>query len=186
MSERIPVAVLAATGSVGQRFVQLLDNHPQFEVVALTGSERREGQTYAQACRWILPEPMPAWAGRMPVLPFEGSTAVWQDAGFHAFVCRDGRSASRWAVRCGRTVTARRAGGVGGRQAGRVPSEPDPPHRTARGARSAPRSSPGASSGCCRSRSCGFRRAAISLLRSTGGASHGSSRTCGSGGRTRR
>jgi aspartate-semialdehyde dehydrogenase len=69
MSQRIPVAVLAATGSVGQRFVQLLDNHPLFEVVALTGSERREGQTYAQACHWILPQPMPAWAAGMPVLP---------------------------------------------------------------------------------------------------------------------
>ena len=37
---KIPVAVLAATGSVGQRFIQLLDNHPWFQVVALTGSDR--------------------------------------------------------------------------------------------------------------------------------------------------
>ncbi|MCB0018106.1 MAG: hypothetical protein KDE09_09985, partial [Anaerolineales bacterium] len=35
---KIPVGVLAATGSVGQRFVQLLDGHPWFEVVAVTGS----------------------------------------------------------------------------------------------------------------------------------------------------
>jgi len=55
MSDRIPVAVLGATGSVGQRFVQLLDRHPWFEVVALTGSERSAGQAYAQACRWVLP-----------------------------------------------------------------------------------------------------------------------------------
>lgn len=69
MSDRIPVSVLAATGSVGQRFVQLLDGHPWFEVVALTGSERVVGQPYVEACHWILPEPMPAWARRMAVLP---------------------------------------------------------------------------------------------------------------------
>jgi aspartate-semialdehyde dehydrogenase len=65
----IPVAVLAATGSVGQRFVQLLDGHPWFRVVALTGSERTARQCYAEACHWLLPEPMPAWAREMPVLP---------------------------------------------------------------------------------------------------------------------
>jgi aspartate-semialdehyde dehydrogenase len=69
MSERIPVAVLAATGSVGQRFIQLLDGHPWFEVVALTGSERSEGKTYAEACHWVLSEPMPAWARDLTVQP---------------------------------------------------------------------------------------------------------------------
>ncbi|RPI27693.1 MAG: aspartate-semialdehyde dehydrogenase [Chloroflexota bacterium] len=70
-SSRIPVVVLGATGSVGQRFVQLLDGHPWFEVVALTGSERTTGQTYAEACHWVVPVPMPAWAAGMPVLPSE-------------------------------------------------------------------------------------------------------------------
>lgn len=69
MTEKIPVAVLAATGSVGQRFIQLLDGHPWFEVVALTGSERSEGKTYAEACHWILTEAMPTWARNLPVLP---------------------------------------------------------------------------------------------------------------------
>ncbi len=69
MPNRIPVAVLAATGSVGQRFVQLLDGHPWFEVVALSGSERAIGQTYGAACHWILPEPMPVWAREMVVQP---------------------------------------------------------------------------------------------------------------------
>jgi aspartate-semialdehyde dehydrogenase len=68
-NKRMKVAVLAATGSVGQRFVQLLDGHPMFEVTALTGSERREGQTYAEACHWILPGDMPDWAVGMNVLP---------------------------------------------------------------------------------------------------------------------
>lgn len=60
--DRIPVAVLGATGSVGQRFVQLLDQHPWFEVRSLTGSPRSQGQTYREACRWVLETPMPVWA----------------------------------------------------------------------------------------------------------------------------
>lgn len=67
--KKIPVAVLAATGSVGQRFIQLLDNHPWFEVVALTGSERGHGKTYAETCRWLLADEMPTWARDLPVLP---------------------------------------------------------------------------------------------------------------------
>ncbi len=73
MPERIPVAILAATGSVGQRFVQLLDNHPWFEVKALSGSDRTVGQVYEDACHWILPEPMPEWACKMEVLPTDPS-----------------------------------------------------------------------------------------------------------------
>jgi len=69
LPEKIPVVVLGATGSVGQRFIQLLDGHPWFEVVALTGSERTFGQEYIQACKWILPESMPAWAKQMIVEP---------------------------------------------------------------------------------------------------------------------
>jgi aspartate-semialdehyde dehydrogenase len=65
MSERISVAVLGATGSVGQRFVQLLDGHPWFEVVALTGSQLKSGLSYSQGCHWVLDEPMPEWAGEM-------------------------------------------------------------------------------------------------------------------------
>ena len=40
MSNKIPVAVLAGTGSVGQRMISLLDGHPWFEVVEVTASER--------------------------------------------------------------------------------------------------------------------------------------------------
>jgi aspartate-semialdehyde dehydrogenase len=69
--KRIPVAVLAATGSVGQRFIQLLDGHPWFEVVALTASDRTVGQKYGEACHWLLSDAMPVWAREMPVLPTE-------------------------------------------------------------------------------------------------------------------
>jgi aspartate-semialdehyde dehydrogenase len=69
MNVKIPVAVMGATGSVGQRFIQLLDGHPWFEVVALSASDRSVGKRYGEAVHWILPEPMPAWAAEMPVLP---------------------------------------------------------------------------------------------------------------------
>lgn len=68
---KIPVAILGATGAVGQRFVQLLDGHPWFEVAALTGSDRTVGQKYGDGCRWILPEAMPAYARDMVVVPTE-------------------------------------------------------------------------------------------------------------------
>jgi len=69
--EKIPVAVLASTGAVGQRFIQLLDRHPWFNVVALTASDRSAGQCYEQACHWVLPTPMPDWAKDMPVVTTE-------------------------------------------------------------------------------------------------------------------
>jgi aspartate-semialdehyde dehydrogenase len=83
MPQRIPVAVLAATGSVGQRFVQLLDQHPWFEVVSLTGSDRSIGQTYGAACHWILPEPMPTWARDLVVVPTTPE-AIKADVAFSA------------------------------------------------------------------------------------------------------
>ena len=48
-SEKIPIAVMGATGAVGQRFIQLLIDHPMFEIVALTASDRSEGKRYADA-----------------------------------------------------------------------------------------------------------------------------------------
>jgi aspartate-semialdehyde dehydrogenase len=68
---KIKVAVLGATGAVGQRFVQLLENHPWFEVTALTGSDRSVGQLYGDACRWVLDKPMPDYARAMKVVPTE-------------------------------------------------------------------------------------------------------------------
>ena len=69
MSSQIPVAVLGATGSVGQRFVSLLDGHPLFEVVALAASDRSVGQKYSEACRWVLNDPLPEYAREMIVTP---------------------------------------------------------------------------------------------------------------------
>src|SRR5512147_1228449 len=66
---QIPVAVLGATGSVGQRFMSLLDQHPWFKVVALAASDRSVGQKYSQAARWVLDVPMPEYARDMEVVP---------------------------------------------------------------------------------------------------------------------
>lgn len=65
------VAILGATGIVGQWLVHLLDRHPWFRVVALTGSDRSVGRPYGEACRWLLGAPMPEWAARMIVRPTE-------------------------------------------------------------------------------------------------------------------
>jgi aspartate-semialdehyde dehydrogenase len=69
MSSQIPVAVLGATGSVGQRFMSLLDHHPWFKVVALAASDRSVGRKYSQAARWVLDAPMPEYAKEMIVVP---------------------------------------------------------------------------------------------------------------------
>jgi aspartate-semialdehyde dehydrogenase len=66
---KIPVAVLGATGSVGQRFMSLLDNHPWFQVVALAASDRSVGLKYSDAARWVLDTPMPEYARDMIVVP---------------------------------------------------------------------------------------------------------------------
>jgi aspartate-semialdehyde dehydrogenase len=67
---RLPVAVLGATGMVGQRFIELLAGHPWFELVALAASQQHGGRSYAEATRWRLPgSEMPASAAALPVLP---------------------------------------------------------------------------------------------------------------------
>lgn len=56
---RIPVAILGATGNVGQRFIQLLQDHPWFRVAELVASERSEGKKYEDATVWRLGDDMP-------------------------------------------------------------------------------------------------------------------------------
>ena len=60
MASKISVGVLGATGSVGQKFIQLLNNHPDFVVKEVAASERSEGKKYSDAVNWILPEVIPA------------------------------------------------------------------------------------------------------------------------------
>src|SRR5271156_6139806 len=65
--ERRRVGILGATGMVGQRFIQLLSNHPWFEIAWLAASDRSAGKTYAEACRWKLDTPLPAKIAAMTV-----------------------------------------------------------------------------------------------------------------------
>jgi aspartate-semialdehyde dehydrogenase len=64
---KIPVAVLGATGAVGQRFIQLLADHPWFEIVALAASKRSAGRPFAEVCNWVIPGDPPPWLGEMVV-----------------------------------------------------------------------------------------------------------------------
>ncbi|NBW65417.1 aspartate-semialdehyde dehydrogenase, partial [bacterium] len=65
---RIPVAILGATGAVGQTFIRLLDGHPWFRVAEVAASERSAGKSYADATRWIEGN-MPADVAALRVLP---------------------------------------------------------------------------------------------------------------------
>jgi aspartate-semialdehyde dehydrogenase len=54
---------------VGQRFIQMLNNHPWFEVVWLAASDRSAGKRYDEACRWKLETPLPAKIAAMTLMP---------------------------------------------------------------------------------------------------------------------
>ncbi len=69
MSNKIPVGILGATGIVGQRFVQMLERHPWFEVAWLAASDRSEGKAYSEAARWRLKTPIPPAVAAMKVSP---------------------------------------------------------------------------------------------------------------------
>jgi aspartate-semialdehyde dehydrogenase len=69
---RIPVAVLGATGAVGQMFVRLLHDHPWFELIEVAASERSAGRRYEEAAHWIAGE-RPADVAQMTVLPCDPS-----------------------------------------------------------------------------------------------------------------
>ena len=69
------VGILGATGMVGQRFIQLLADHPQFEVTAVAASDRSQGKTYGDACAWRLggemPPPIRAMVVQAPAPPLD-------------------------------------------------------------------------------------------------------------------
>lgn len=69
---KIPVGILGATGAVGQRFIQLLENHPWFEVAEVAASDRSAGKSYADACTWRLAGAPPAAAARLTVTTTDG------------------------------------------------------------------------------------------------------------------
>jgi aspartate-semialdehyde dehydrogenase len=63
----VRVGILGATGAVGQRFIQLLEDHPTFELAALTASESSAGKTYREAAKWRVNTPIPDDVAEMTV-----------------------------------------------------------------------------------------------------------------------
>jgi aspartate-semialdehyde dehydrogenase len=97
-ASKLPVAILGATGAVGQRFVQLLAQHPWFEIAALTGSDRSIGKPYGEVARWLLNDPIPEAVARMIVQPTEQTADV--PIAFGALPTEQAREAEPlWAAR---------------------------------------------------------------------------------------
>lgn len=77
---RIPVALLGATGSVGQRMALLLSRHPWFDLRVLAASERSAGKKYKDAVHWVIPGELPEKIREQRVLacdPVKGSSVVF-------------------------------------------------------------------------------------------------------------
>jgi aspartate-semialdehyde dehydrogenase len=67
MKTKYPIGILGATGMVGQRYIQLLENHPWFEVAWLAASDRSSGKLYGEAAKWRLDTPLPERIAKMTV-----------------------------------------------------------------------------------------------------------------------
>jgi aspartate-semialdehyde dehydrogenase len=65
------VGILGSTGTVGQRFAELLQDHPQFEISALAASDRSAGKPYSEACAWKLSGSIPENVRDIVVQPIE-------------------------------------------------------------------------------------------------------------------
>jgi aspartate-semialdehyde dehydrogenase len=63
----VRVGVLGGTGAVGQRCIQLLDGHPEFELAAVTASEDSAGRSYSEAAKWRVDSPIPSAAADLTV-----------------------------------------------------------------------------------------------------------------------
>ena len=75
-SKRVPVAVLGATGLVGQRLVALLADHPWFELAGVAGSPRHAGRRYGEAVRWVVEGDVPREAMSLPLVMAEPGDAL--------------------------------------------------------------------------------------------------------------
>lgn len=73
---KIPVAILGATGCVGQKLIQLLIAHPWFEITTLCASERSAGKLYGEVVNWLMPVPLPHEISRMTVQRCQPSPEV--------------------------------------------------------------------------------------------------------------
>src|ERR1700734_1530873 len=78
MQTRHKIGILGATGVIGQRFIQLLEAHPWFEITWLAASDKSSGKTYGEAAKWKLETPLPDRIASMMVSPAtpEGAPGV--------------------------------------------------------------------------------------------------------------
>ena len=97
------VAVLGATGAVGQSFVRLLVDHPWFELVEVAASERSAGKSYTEATRWIGGDPIPGIIAAMPVHPCD-ATRISADIVFSALDSSVAGEVEAAFARAGKTV----------------------------------------------------------------------------------
>lgn len=65
--QKIKVGILGATGSVGQKFIQLLSDHPFFEIAEVAASDRSAGKKYKDAVNWFLPTQIPSAIANLTV-----------------------------------------------------------------------------------------------------------------------
>ncbi len=69
IEKKYPIGILGATGMVGQRYIQLLENHPWFEITWVAASDRSSGKPYGEAAKWRLDAPLPERIAKMIVSP---------------------------------------------------------------------------------------------------------------------
>ncbi|HEV8445944.1 MAG TPA: aspartate-semialdehyde dehydrogenase [Gemmatimonadaceae bacterium] len=101
--QRRRVAVLGATGAVGQAFIRLLVGHPWFELVSLAASERSAGKPYREAAKWVGAGDMPPFVADMIVQPCDPDR-VDADVVFSALDSAAAGDAEPAFARAGRTV----------------------------------------------------------------------------------
>jgi len=69
MQNKHSIGILGATGMVGQRFIQLLEKHPWFQITWLAASDRSSGKRYEDAAKWRLDTPCPERIAKMTISP---------------------------------------------------------------------------------------------------------------------
>src|SRR5687768_14304966 len=102
--EPIPVAILGATGAVGQTFIRLLANHPWFRITALAASERSAGRPYGDVVRWLEGE-LPDEIAAMSVCACDPDTLEAAIA-FSALDSGVAGDIEQWFARAGRVVVS--------------------------------------------------------------------------------
>ncbi len=94
------VALLGGTGAVGQRFVQMLSNHPWFELTVITG-KASVGKKYGEAVKWILEGEVPEEVKELKIVESSLNNLKNVDLIFSALPSREARDFERELMRHG-------------------------------------------------------------------------------------